>query len=55
MSTKLDWIRDELASLKQQNLYNSIRTIDSPQGAWIVVDGKPRPQLLLQQLPGARQ
>lgn len=40
MSTKLDWIHDELASLKQQNLYNTIRTIDSPQGAWIVVDGK---------------
>lgn len=40
MSTKLNWIRDELASLKQQNLYNTIRTIDSPQGAWIVVDGK---------------
>jgi len=40
MSTKLNWIRDELASLKQQNLYNTIRAIDSPQGAWIVVDGK---------------
>lgn len=40
MSTKLDWIRDELAALKQQNLYNTVRTIDSPQGAWIVVDGK---------------
>lgn len=40
MSTKLTWLYDELASLKQQNLYNTIRTIDSPQGAWIVVDGK---------------
>lgn len=40
MSTKLDWIHSELDALKQQNLYNTIRTIESPQGAWIVVDGK---------------
>lgn len=40
MSTKLNWIHDELDALKRQNLYNTIRTIDSPQGAWIVVDGK---------------
>ena len=40
MSTKLNWIHDELDLLKQQNLYNTIRTIESPQGAWIVVDGK---------------
>lgn len=40
MSTKLNWIHDELDSLKQQNLYNAIRTIDSPQGAWLIVDGK---------------
>lgn len=40
MSTKLDWIKQELDALKQQNLYNTIRTIESPQGAWIVVDGK---------------
>lgn len=40
MSTKLDWIRAELDALKTNNLYNNIRTIDSPQGAWIVVDGK---------------
>lgn len=40
MSTKLDWITQELGALKQQNLYNNIRTIDSPQSAWIVVDGK---------------
>lgn len=40
MSTKLDWITQELATLKQNNLYNTVRTIESPQGAWIVVDGK---------------
>lgn len=40
MTTKTQWIIDELASLKQQGLYNTIRTIGSPQGAWLVVDGK---------------
>ena len=40
MSTKLNWLYAELAALREQNLYNTIRTIDSPQGAWIVVDGK---------------
>ncbi|CAG0987452.1 glycine C-acetyltransferase [Anaerolineae bacterium] len=40
MSNKLQWISDELNNLKQQGLYNNIRTIGSPQGAWIVVDGK---------------
>lgn len=40
MSTKLKWISDELANLKDQGLYTNIRTIDSPQGAWLTVDGK---------------
>ena len=39
--SKLDWITQELDSLKQAGLYNRIRTIGSPQGAWLVVDGKP--------------
>src|SRR5258708_34320619 len=38
--SKTQWIADELAALKQQNLYNNIRTIGSPQGAWLVVDGQ---------------
>lgn len=38
--SKLTWLTDELKNLKQQGLYNTIRTIDSAQGAWIVVDGK---------------
>jgi glycine C-acetyltransferase len=37
---KTQWIADELAALKQQNLYNNIRTIGSPQGAWLIVDGQ---------------
>lgn len=40
MTTKTQWITDELSSLKQQGLYNTIRTIGSPQGAWLTVDGK---------------
>lgn len=40
MSTKLDWINQELANLQAQGLYNTIRTIASPQGAWLTVDGK---------------
>jgi glycine C-acetyltransferase len=40
MPTKTDWIAQELGALKQQGLYNIIRTIESPQGAWLVVDGQ---------------
>jgi glycine C-acetyltransferase len=38
--SKIDWISQELDGLKQAGLYNRIRTIGSPQGAWLVVDGK---------------
>jgi len=38
--SKTDWIMQELETLKSQGLYNRIRTIGSPQGAWLVVDGK---------------
>ena len=38
--SKLDWVTQELADLKEQGLYNNIRTIGSPQGAWLTVDGK---------------
>ena len=40
MTTQLDWIQQELDGLKEAGLYNRIRTISSPQGAWLVVDGK---------------
>lgn len=40
MSNKTDWIQEELEQLKTNGLYNRIRTIGSPQGAWLVVDGK---------------
>ena len=40
MTTRLDWIQEELDAIKEAGLYNRIRTIESPQGAWLVVDGK---------------
>jgi glycine C-acetyltransferase len=39
-STKLQFIVDERARLEREGLLINIRTIGSPQGAWIVVDGK---------------
>lgn len=38
--SKTDWIEQEIENLKSQGLYNNIRTIGSPQGAWLIVDGK---------------
>ena len=40
MSEKIQWIQEELQNLKESGLYNNIRTIQSPQGAWLEVDGK---------------
>ena len=40
LMSKIDWIQQEIDSLKSQGLYNNIRTIGSPQGAWLTVDGK---------------
>src|SRR5215213_5172691 len=38
--SKLDWLTQEIESLKEQGLYNRTRTIGSAQGAWLTVDGK---------------
>ena len=38
--SKLDWLTQEIDSLKDQGLYNRIRTIGSAQGARLIVDGK---------------
>ena len=40
MADKIQWITDELQHLRQAGLYNHIRTIGSPQGAWLSVDGR---------------
>jgi glycine C-acetyltransferase len=34
------FVSQDLSSLRSQGLYNTIRTIDGPQGSWIIVDGK---------------
>jgi glycine C-acetyltransferase len=39
-SQRTQWILDELDGLRQSGLFTHIRTLDSPQGAWLVVDGK---------------
>jgi glycine C-acetyltransferase len=39
-STKTAWITEELDRLKKAGLYTNIRTLSSPQGAWLVVDGQ---------------
>jgi len=38
--SKLDWLTREIEGLKEQGLYNHIRTIGSAQGAWLTVDDK---------------
>ena len=40
MTDKLAFLETELSMLKEQGLFNTIRTIGSAQGAWIVVDGR---------------
>ncbi|GAP09756.1 8-amino-7-oxononanoate synthase [Bellilinea caldifistulae] len=40
MTERLTWIQQEIEGLKENGLYNRIRTIGSPQGAWLIVDGK---------------
>ena len=40
MTDKLAWVDEELQALRDAGLYNHIRTLGSPQGAWLEVDGK---------------
>jgi glycine C-acetyltransferase len=40
VSTLLEWIQEEIQGLKEAGYYNYIRTISSPQGAWLVIDGR---------------
>ncbi len=37
---KTAFLADELAALRAQGLYNTIRTLEGPQGAWLTVDGR---------------
>ncbi|MBN1992083.1 MAG: glycine C-acetyltransferase [Anaerolineae bacterium] len=40
MTDKLAWLDNALRELREKKLYNTIRTIASPQGAWLTVDGR---------------
>lgn len=40
MTNTLAWINDEMNALQEQGLKINIRTIGSPCGAWMIVDGK---------------
>jgi len=39
-SKRIEWISEELAGLREAGLYTQIRTLGSPQGAWLTVDGR---------------
>lgn len=38
--SKVDFLREELESLREAGLFNPIKTIDGPQGAYFSVDGR---------------
>jgi glycine C-acetyltransferase len=40
MTDKFDFIREDIKALKDAGLFITLRTIDSPPGAWMTVDGK---------------
>ncbi len=40
MTDKLAFLDGELQALRDQGLYNTIRHLDGPQGAWLTVDGR---------------
>ncbi len=40
MADRFDFIREEMARLKEAGLLNRLRTIESPPGAWMTVDGR---------------
>ena len=37
---RLDWIHQEIKTLKETGFYNTIRVLGSAQGAWLQVDGR---------------
>lgn len=39
-STKTTWIEKEIAGLKEAGLFNVIRTIESPMGPWVTINGR---------------
>ena len=37
---KLKFMEKEIERLREIGLYNKIKTIDTPQGAWLGIEGK---------------
>ncbi len=37
---RLAWLDQEIGALRSQGLFIAVRTIESPQGAWLTVDGR---------------
>ena len=40
MAVPMKFLTEELEAMKRDGLYGTIRTIDSPQGAWVGIAGK---------------
>ncbi|MHB8560612.1 MAG: 8-amino-7-oxononanoate synthase, partial [Thermoplasmataceae archaeon] len=36
----MDWIKSEIENLKENGRYIPIRILQSPQGAWVKIDGR---------------
>ncbi|MEM3317926.1 MAG: glycine C-acetyltransferase, partial [Thermoplasmatales archaeon] len=37
---RIDWVKEEIRVMKESGRYVPIRTLQSPQGAWVKIDGK---------------
>jgi glycine C-acetyltransferase len=40
MTDKTSFLGDQLAALRAEGLYNTIRTLEGPQGAWVTIEGR---------------
>ncbi|HPI98903.1 MAG TPA: aminotransferase class I/II-fold pyridoxal phosphate-dependent enzyme, partial [Synergistales bacterium] len=40
MSVEMAFLREEVQRLKDEGLYTNIRTLESPQGPWVDIDGR---------------
>ena len=40
MAVPMKFLEEDLEAMKQAGLYGTIRTIESPQGAWVKIEGK---------------
>ena len=40
LSQPLSFVKDELDALKEDGLYNTIRTLEGPEGPWVIINGQ---------------